>query len=167
MDNTIPVKTETTVVETEQPKVIKTTTVAKPPIRTEHPQVVYQKKKAIFRTYQIIWYVLGVIEVLLVFRFALRAFGANPGSGFAYLIYLISNPLAVPFQGILPPAITEGSVFEWTTIIAGIVYAIIAAGIVQLLQLFKPTNPQEVSEAVDNATPIAEPTTVVNHTTTT
>lgn len=115
----------------------------------EHPQKVYAKKKAIFRVYQIIWYILGVIEVLLIFRVVLKALGANPNSGFANLIYTLSNPLALPFRGIFPTPVVEGSVFEWSTIIAGLVYALVAYGLVQLFQLVKPTNPQEVQEKVD------------------
>lgn len=116
----------------------------------EHPQKVYTKKKAIFRIYQIIWYILGVIEALLVFRIILKALGANPSSGFANLIYSISNPLALPFRGIFQTQVVEGSVFEWSTIVAGVVYFIIAYAIVQLFQMAKPTNPQEVEEKVNN-----------------
>lgn len=116
----------------------------------EHPQKTYTKKKAIFRAYQVIWYILGVIEVLLVFRIVLKALGANPGSGFANLIYTLSNPLALPFRGIFQTQVVEGSVFEWSTIIAGFVYAIIAYGLVQLFQLVKPTNPQEVEQKVNS-----------------
>ncbi len=115
----------------------------------EHPQKVYAQKKAIFRAYQIIWYVLGVIEVLLIFRFVLKALGANPFSGFTNLIYTLSNPLALPFSGILTTPVVSGSVFEWSTLIAAVVYAILAYGLVQLFQLIKPTNPTEVQQKVD------------------
>lgn len=142
--------TEYTTVQQAPPTTVVKTTQVKPPVRTEHPQVVYEKKKAIFRTYQIIWYILGFIEIILAFRFALELMGANPASGFASFIYTISSPLVAPFQGIVPTSAASGSIFEWATIIAAIVYAIVAAGIVQLLQFFKPTNPQEVSEVVDN-----------------
>jgi uncharacterized protein YggT (Ycf19 family) len=117
---------------------------------TEHPQKTYAKKKALFRTYQVIWYVLGVIEALLVFRIILKALGANPTSGFTNLIYTLSNPLALPFKGIFQTAVVQGSVFEWSTIIAGIVYAVLAYGLIQLFQLVKPTNPQEVDQKVDS-----------------
>jgi len=115
----------------------------------EHPQKTYAKKKAIFRVYQIIWYILGVIEVLLIFRVVLKMLGANLGSSFTNLIYTLSNPLALPFRGIFQTQVVEGSVFEWSTIIAGVVYAVVAWGLVQLFQLVKPTNPQEVSQKVD------------------
>ncbi len=44
----------------------------------------------------------------------------------------------------------EGSVFEWSTIVAGFVYAVVAYGLIQLFQLVKPTNPQEVEEKVNS-----------------
>ncbi len=120
-----------------------------PPSPGEHPLKTYEKKKTIFRVYQSIWYILGVIEVLLVFRVILKMLGANSYSGFTNLIYTISNPLALPFRGIFQTDVVEGSVFEWSTIIAGVVYAVVAYGLVHLFQLVKPTNPQEVEQKVD------------------
>lgn len=147
MDELIQQKKVTTV-SSEPEKVVKTTQVT-PGVKTEPPQQVYEKKKVIFRAYQIIWYVLIVVEVLLIFRVALKAMGANPASGFTNLIYAITDPLAIPFQGILRTSVTSGSVFEWSTIIAAIVYALIAVGLVQLFQFLRPVGPREVSEAVD------------------
>jgi hypothetical protein len=116
---------------------------------SEPAQKTYTQKKAIFRIYQVIWYILGLVEILLAFRIILKALGANPFSGFASLIYGLTNPLALPFVGVLQTNVVEGSVFEWSTIIAGIVYALIAYGLVKLFQLVKPANPQEVIEKVD------------------
>lgn len=121
-----------------------------PRVIVEHPAKQYKTKKVIFRTYQVIWYVLGVIETLLIFRLILKALGANPNSGFTNLVYALSNPLALPFRGIFPTPVVEGSVFEWSTIVAGIVYLIVAYGLVKLFQLVKPTNPVEVEEKVNN-----------------
>jgi hypothetical protein len=143
---------EVTTVHQEQPaQVVHTTTKVVPPVvHTEHPQQVYEKRKVIFRAYQVIWYILGVIEVLLGFRMTLQALGANPTSGFTSLIYALSNPLALPFRGILPLSVSGGQVFEWSIIIAVIVYAVIAYGIVYLFQLVKPVSQAEVSSTVDN-----------------
>lgn len=110
----------------------------------------YQTKKAIFRTYQIIWYILGSIEVLLAFRIVLKLLGANTLSGFTSFIYTVSNPLALPFAGIFGITGVSGMVFEWSTLIAMAVYAVAAYAIVALFQIIKPTNPEEVSQAVDN-----------------
>ncbi len=128
-------------------------------IRTEHPQHVYEKKKVIFRSHQVIWYILVLIEVLIGFRVVLLALGANPLSGFASLIYGITTPLVAPFQGIIRSnaAANGASVFEWASLIAAIVYMFVAMGIAYLLQFLKPVSPQEVSEAVDDV-----PTTVTH-----
>jgi len=145
-------KQEVTTVEKAHPtEVIKTTThVVKPPIQTEHPQKVYEKKKTIFRLYQVIWYIVAVVELLLAFRMTFKVLAANPFSGFAGLVYTLTNPLVFPFNGILAPGVSGNSVFEWSTIIAGFVYFLVAIGLVQLLQFSKPVTPEEVTQTVDN-----------------
>src|SRR5258706_15504563 len=117
-------QTEEITTVSQPTKVVKTTKEATPPVRTEPPQRVFEKKKAIFRTYQIIWYILAVIEILLGFRVAFKVFAANPYSGFTNLVYTLSNPLAYPFSGILPTYVSGNSLFEWSTLIAAIVYAL-------------------------------------------
>src|SRR5438105_4083649 len=96
-------------------------------VSTVHPTVVktrrmYAQKKTIFRFYQIIWYVLGIIEVLLGFRVVLKAIGANAGSEFVSFIYAVSNPFAIPFLGIIRTSISGVYVVEWSTLIAMVVY---------------------------------------------
>jgi hypothetical protein len=142
----------TTVSTTAPEEIVKTTTKVIPPaVHLEHPQQVYEKKKVIFRTYQIIWYILGVIEIMLGFRMALKALGADSTSGFVSLIYTLSDPLALPFQGVLKISVSGASVFEWSTLIAAFVYALVAYGLVYLMQLMKPVSPSEVEHTVDNA----------------
>ena len=119
-------------------------------VSTDSPQKTYQTKKAIFRSYQVIWYILGVIEVLLVFRVILKFLGANAFSGFTNFIYAISSPFALPFSGILGTSASSNLIFEWSTLIAMAVYAVVAYGIVALFQLVKPTNQEEVEQSVDN-----------------
>ncbi len=141
----------TTVSKVQPATVVKTTRQVTPPVQTEHPQKVFQKKKVIFRTYQIIWYIVGVVEFLLGFRMTLKALGANPFSGFANLIYTLSDPLALPFSGIFGITYVpqERAVFEWSTLVAAAVYALIAYGLVELIQLIKPVSPEEVEQTVD------------------
>jgi hypothetical protein len=120
------------------------TTQADPQAKGEAPQKVYEKKKTIFRFNQIIWYILGFIEVLLVFRTVLKALGASQSAGFTSLIYSITTPLIAPFSGILGVFIAGNSIIEWSTIIAGIVYLCIAWGLVYLLDLIYPITPKDV-----------------------
>lgn len=148
------VQKTTEVVSTQPEQVVKTTKVVKetpPPIPLEHPAKVYDKKKTIFRSYQVIWYILGVIEVLLAFRLLLKMIGANSSTGFTSFIYSISGPFANPFLGVVAPSISGTSVMEWSTIIAMLVYLVIAYGIIRLFQFMKPVTPHEVEHTVDTA----------------
>jgi len=144
------VQETTTVSEPNTQQVVRNTKVVSPAVATGSPQKTYDTKKAIFRSYQIIWYILGVIEVVLAFRVILKLLGANTFSGFTSFIYAVSNPFALPFAGILGTTVSSSYVFEWSTLIAMAVYAVVAYGIVALFQLVKPTNQQEVAQAVDS-----------------
>lgn len=137
---------EVTTVETAAPQqVIKKTIIQpEPKAKGEHPQEVYEKKKTIFRFNQVIWYIVGFIEVLLIFRIVLKLLGANPTVGFTNLIYTITNPLVAPFNGILGASVTGNSLIEWSTIIAVIVYLCIGWGLVYLLDLIYPITPKDV-----------------------
>jgi hypothetical protein len=138
---------ENNVIETKE-----TTTVsnASSPVKPEHPQQVFNKKKTIFRAYQIIWYILALVEILLGFRVALKALGANPLSGFTSLVYSLSDPFTLPFKNIFPNTISGASLFEWSTVIAAIVYALVAYGLIYIMQLVKPVTQREVEQKVDD-----------------
>ncbi|RJQ27534.1 YggT family protein [Candidatus Parcubacteria bacterium] len=124
---------------------VTTTRQVEPLAKGEAPQKVYEKKKTILRFNQIIWYILGLVEVLLVFRVILKVLGANPFVGFTSLIYSITTPLSAPFAGILGvSAITGNSIIEWSTIIAVIVYLCVAWGFVYLVDLIYPITPRDV-----------------------
>ena len=88
-----------------------------------------------------IWLVVGIFEVLLAFRFVLKLLGANPNSGFTEFVYAVSGALNAPFRGIFSTPTAEGdittSVFETSTLVAMIVYAVVAWGIVKLATLNK------------------------------
>src|SRR4029078_3658996 len=97
--------------------VVKTTRrVAPAPVPDEHPQAAFHTKKTIFRSYQVIWYVVGFIEFLLIFRVFLKLFGANPRSGFTDLIYALSYPFAAPFVNVFGVPNAGGFVFESGTV---------------------------------------------------
>ncbi|HYK08056.1 MAG TPA: hypothetical protein VEW42_00990 [Candidatus Eisenbacteria bacterium] len=111
--------------------------------------VTYEKKKVIFKSYQIIWYVVGLLEILLGFRFVLRVVGANPYSIFASFIYNLSYPFVFPFQGILATPYSGGNVVEWFTLIAMVVYLVLAYILIEFLQLIKPVSQDEVEQGTE------------------
>lgn len=131
-------------------KVVRTTTQVIPESQDEElPAEAMGTKKVIFRTYQVVWYVLGVIEILLTFRFILKLVGANPLSGFTGFIYSLSHPFSSPFLGIIASSVSGNSVVEWSTLIAMSVYPVIVWLITEFFQIIKPVNKQEIEQKVD------------------
>ena len=99
--------------------------------------------KPLYRGTQIVWYLFYLIETLLLFRFLLRLIGANPEAAFTQFIYALSFPFAGPFLYVVRSTQVSGSVFEWTTVIAMIVYWVLAWGIVRLFVMGKPVSRTE------------------------
>jgi hypothetical protein len=101
--------------------------------------------KPIYHGTQILWYILSVIETLLVFRFALKLFGANPTASFTSFIYNITHIFAIPFLNVFGISQVTGSIFEWTTILAMFVYWIIAMAIIKLFLMGKTVSTSEAA----------------------
>ncbi|MHB1650848.1 MAG: YggT family protein [Desulfitobacteriaceae bacterium] len=97
-----------------------------------------------FTARRVVYYILGILEVLLAFRWMFKLLGANPDSNFISFIYSISQVFLVPFTAIFRSASTQGietkAVLEPSTIIAMIVYALIAWGIVKLIIIMRGHN---------------------------
>ena len=85
---------------------------------------------------RIVWYIAGIILVLLAFRFVLTLLGANSANQFANFIYDASHPFVAPFFGLFGYDLQYGvSKFETYTLVAMLVYTVIAWGIAKLFTL--------------------------------
>jgi YGGT family len=105
--------------------------------------------KPLYRGTQIAWYILGILEVLLAFRFVLKLLAANPSAGFSSFIYSVSYPFTAPFLTVFHFSQVAGNIFEWTTLLAMLVYALIAWGIVKLLSMSKSVSTPEAAAKLD------------------
>jgi hypothetical protein len=107
--------------------------------------------KPLYRGTQVVWYILGIIETLLAFRFILKLLGANPEAGFSSFIYGITYVFATPFLAVFQNnTIIPGSVFEWTTLLAMAVYWVIAAGIIKLFLMGKTVSTPEAAVKLED-----------------
>ncbi|MFA6492863.1 MAG: YggT family protein [Patescibacteria group bacterium] len=86
-----------------------------------------------------VYFLFGVLEILLAFRFVLKLAGASHTSGFVNFIYGLSGVFVAPFNGIFHTSLAQGaettSIFEPSALVALIVYALVAWGIVKLIQI--------------------------------
>ena len=87
----------------------------------------------------LIYYFFGALEILLAFRLILKITGASMDSGFVQMIYGLTGIFIMPFEGIFRRAVAQGvettAVLEPATIVAIVVYAVVAWGIVKLVRI--------------------------------
>lgn len=85
---------------------------------------------------RIVYYIAGIIVALLAFRIVLLLLAANQGSPFVDFVYGISGFFAWPFYGIFSYQPSYGqSTFEMSSIVAIIVYVLVAMALAKLLML--------------------------------
>lgn len=103
----------------------------------------------LYRGTKIVWYVFYFIETLLAFRFVLRLLGANPNAAFSELVYGLSGIFVAPFQFVFGnAAVTAGNIIEWSTLLAMVVYWVLAWAIVKLVLMGRDVNPIEADRAL-------------------
>lgn len=87
----------------------------------------------------LIYFLFGILEVLLAFRLVFKLIGASLSSAFVGLIYSLSGIFILPFEGIFRRGFAQGvettSVFEPSTLVAIIVYVVLAWGIAKLVRI--------------------------------
>jgi uncharacterized protein YggT (Ycf19 family) len=79
-----------------------------------------------FQATQLVWLLFGLLEGLLVLRVFLKLIGANAESPFANLVYNVTNLFLMPFAGLTGTPAAGGMVLEISTLIAIVVYALVA-----------------------------------------
>jgi hypothetical protein len=96
-----------------------------------------------FKATQIVWLFLGILEALLALRFVLKLIGANPDNPFAVFIYGFTNLFLFPFAGLTGTPAAGGMVLEISTMIAMVVYALIAWALERIIWVifYRPRGP--------------------------
>lgn len=85
---------------------------------------------------RIIWYIAGFIITMLALRLVLLMLAANQGNPFVDFVYAVSGFFAWPFFGIFGYQPTYGQfTFEVSTVVAIIVYALVAWGLARAFTL--------------------------------
>lgn len=87
---------------------------------------------------RIVWFVAGLISVIIALRFVFLLLGANRGADFTDFIYSLSAPFVAPFVGIFGEPAYGTSVFEVSSLLAIAIYLLIAWGIAKLFTISRP-----------------------------
>lgn len=94
-----------------------------------------ERRRTLYQISALIGFFFGVLEALIGIRVLLRLIGANPGNAFASLVYNFTALFLAPFNGLVPTPAAGPMVLEVSSIIAILVYALVAWAIIRLLWL--------------------------------
>ena len=94
-------------------------------VSTTHQDTGEKGRNTSFKVTQVIWLLLGILESTLALRFLFKLIGVNPGNAFASILYGFTDLFVAPFASLTGAPAAEGMVFEFSTLIAMLVYALI------------------------------------------
>ncbi len=117
-------------------------------------QVVYrentaaEQRQTLTQIAALIGFFFGILEGLIGIRVLLRLIDANPANVFAMVVYNFTALFLAPFNGIVPNPEVGGMVLEVSSIIAIVVYALVAWALIRLVWLlfYRPAATRTVSE---------------------
>lgn len=88
---------------------------------------------------RVVWWIAGVLMTLLALRFVFALLGANTGNWLASFVYNVTHPFVAPFFGLFNYHYVNGTGrFEAYTLVAMLIYALIAWGIARLVTIRRP-----------------------------
>lgn len=125
--------------EETQETEVRDTTVQNGPTTVQKQTVAHREQTpTVVVAQRIVWFIAGLITVLIALRFVFLLLGANRDAGFTDFIYSLSEPFVAPFNGIFGEPVYGTSVFEVSSLLAIVIYLLIAWGIAKLLTISRP-----------------------------
>ena len=102
-----------------------------PDIEIEHRKKVIEdvgaaRRQSVSKVVQFVWLLFGILEAAIGLRVFLKLIAANPSNLFALLVYSLTDLFLWPFAGLTRSPSAGGFVLEIPSVIAMIVYAVMA-----------------------------------------
>jgi len=119
-------------------------------VRTSQHEEGRKQRVFTFKATQLIWLLLGLLEAVLALRFMFKLIGVNAANPFATLLYSVTDLFVWPFASLVGAPALGGMVLEISTIIAMIVYLLVAWAFERLVYVifYRPRGPVSVRQTV-------------------
>jgi uncharacterized protein YggT (Ycf19 family) len=116
---------------------------------TQHEQG-REQRITTFKVTQLIWLLLAILEVVIGLRFIFKLVGVNSANPFAAFIYSLTNFFVAPFASLTGAPAAAGMVFEFSTLIAMVIYALVGWGIVRIVYVsfYRPRGAVSASQTI-------------------
>ena len=115
-----------------------------------------QQRLVTFKVTQLIWLLLGIFESVLALRVLFKLLGVNPENPFAAFLYGATDIFVAPFATLIGAPSAGGMILEISTLIAMVVYLLIAWAIERIVYVafYRPRGPVSTRQTiVDESSP--------------
>jgi len=129
-------------------------------VRTTEHESGREQRVATYKAAQIIWLLVGLLEASIALRVVFKLIAVNAANPFAKLLYSVTDLFVAPFASLAKAPASGGMVLEISSIIAMIVYLLIAWGIERIVHvlLYRPRGPVSIRQTtVAEHTPLLVP----------
>mgnify|MGYP000885929596 CR=1 FL=1 len=119
-------------------------------VKTTQEEIGHKERVATFKVTQLLWWLLGILEGLLALRFLFKLIGVNPANTFASFTYQLTDIFVRPFANLTGTPEAGNMVFEFPTLIAMLIYALVGWALVKLVYLlfYRPQGAVQVSQTI-------------------
>ena len=123
-------------------------------VQTTQKEPGAERRVFTFKATQVVWLLLSIFEALLALRFVLKLIGANPASPFAVALYGFTGLFLYPFAGLIGTPAAGGMELEISTLIAMLVYGLIAWAVERIIFVifYRPRGPVTQTTTTDQHT---------------
>ena len=123
-------------------------------VQTTQKEPGAERRVFTFKATQVVWLLLSIFEALLALRFVLKLIGANPASPFAVALYGFTGLFLYPFATLIGTPAMGGMVLEISTLIAMLVYGLIAWAVERIIFVifYRPRGPVTQTTTTDQHT---------------
>jgi hypothetical protein len=117
-------------------------------VRTTQHEAGRGQRVATFKASQLIWLLLGILEAVIALRVIFKLIAVNAGNPFATLLYKVTDFFVAPFASLVGAPSAGGMVLEVSSIIAMIVYLLIAWALDRIVYVlfYRPRGPVTVRQ---------------------
>jgi len=129
-------------------------------VRTTQHESGQEQRVAAFKATQLIWLLLGLLEAAIGLRVVFKLIAVNAANPFATLLYNVTDLFVAPFASLIGAPAAGGMVLEISSIIAMIVYFLIAWVLERIVYVlfYRPRGPVSVRQtSVSDHTPPRTP----------
>jgi len=95
-------------------------------VRTTQHEQGQEQRVATFKVTQLIWLMIGLLEAAIALRVVFKLIAVNAANPFAAFLYSVTDLFVAPFASLIGAPAAGGMVLEVSSIIAMIVYLLIA-----------------------------------------